>query len=148
MLFPVYGDGTSFGEAGSDAVGAFVTFVPKRTERQARLTELALQGGVGDGRQHDTLRIGQDDRESRSGDLFVETLHLRARDREQLSHPLLQFLEGLGIEHGILARGRGFDAVFPKTPIPGARDVRLDSGGLESVLDDMKNARRVTRGEI
>jgi hypothetical protein len=27
MFFPMYGDRTSFGEAGSDAVGAFVTFV-------------------------------------------------------------------------------------------------------------------------
>jgi hypothetical protein len=61
---------------------------------------------------------------------------------------LLQFLEGLGIEHGILPRGRGFDAVFPKTSIPGASDVRLDAGGLESVLNDVKNARRVTRREI
>jgi hypothetical protein len=53
---------------------------------------------------------------------------------------LLPFLEGLGIEHGILPRGCRFDTVFPKASIPGARDVRLDFGRLESVLDDMKNA--------
>ncbi len=148
MLFPMHGHGTSLGEAGSDAVGAFVALVPQRAERQAGLTELALQGRIGDGRQHHALCIRQDHRESRPGDLLVETLHFRARDGEQLAHSLLQFLEGLGIEHGILPRCRRLDAVFPKTSIPRARDVRFDSGGLESVLDHMKNARRVTRGEI
>src|SRR6202023_962003 len=75
-------------------------------------------------------------------------LHLGTRNREQFAHPLLDFLEGLGIEHGVLPRRRRFDAIFPKASIPGARDMRLDSRRLESVLDDVQYARRVTRGDI
>jgi hypothetical protein len=43
---------------------------------------------------------------------------------------------------------RRFDAVFPETPVPGARDMRLDSGRLQSVLHYMQDARRMTRSEI
>src|ERR1700722_17632408 len=45
--------------------------------------------------EHHALGVRQDDREARPGDLFVQTLHLRTRDRQQFSHPLLQFLQGL-----------------------------------------------------
>ena len=147
MFLAVHGHRTAFRQAGTDAVGAFVALVPKCAQRQAGLAEFALQGGIGDGGQHHPLGIRQNDGESRAGDLFVQTLHFRPRHGEQLPHPLLQFLQRLGIEHGVLARRRRLDAVFPQTPIPGARDMRLDSGGLQSVLYDMKNSRRVTRSE-
>ena len=99
-------------------------------------------------RQHRPLGIGENHRESRARDLLVQALHFRARHRQQLAHALLQFLDGLRIEHGVLPRGRRLDAVFPQAPMPGAGDMRLDSGGLKAALHHMNDARRVARCEI
>ncbi len=145
MFLPMNGHGAAFREAGADAVGAFVAFVPQGAQRQTGFAELALQGRIGDGGQHDALRVRQDDRESRPCNLFVQALHFGARHRQQFAHALLQFLERLRIENGTLPRRRWFDAVFAQASIPGTRDMRLDARWLQSVLDDVKNPRRMAR---
>ncbi len=89
VLFAMHGDGTAFGEAGTDAVGSFVALVPQCAERQASLTEFALQRRIGDGGEYHALGIREYHRESRARDLLVKTFHLCAGHRQQFPHALL-----------------------------------------------------------
>jgi hypothetical protein len=109
------------------------------------MPKLALQGRVGDGAEHRSLRVGEDYRKSGAGNLLVQAFHLGARDRQKLAQALLQFLDGLGIEYVVSARGRGFDSVFPQAPMPGPGDQGLDAGGLKPAFDHLDDVGRMAR---
>src|ERR1700733_5266641 len=145
MLFSMHCDGPRLGEARADAVGALMALTPERAQRQSGVSELALQRRVGDGAQHSPLRIGEDHRKARAGDLLVQALHLGACDGQELAQALLQLFHGLRIEHADLARSGRLDTVLPQAPVPRLGYQRLDSRGLQTTLDDLNNSRSMAR---
>ena len=126
MLFSMHGDGPRLGEARADAVGAFMTLIPERPQRQSGVSELTLQRRVGDGAQHRALRIGENDRKAGTGDLLIQTLHLGACDGKQLAQALLELFHGLRVEHAIW---RGAEGSMPYSRRHRCHD-RVTSGSI------------------
>ena len=148
MLFTVYGDRSTLGKAGADAIGPFVAFIPLRADRQARLAELALQRRIGDRAENGALIVRQDHRETGACDLFVQALHLSPGNVQQPAHALLQFPDELRIVNRGLPRRLRLHVVFTQATLPRPPHMRFYSGRYHAILNNPNNTRRMTRCEM
>jgi len=99
MIRLVNRDRPRLGGAGADPVGALAAFAPFCAHDQSRLPEHFLERGIDFFAQNHTVRVGEQQHIAGAGDLFIERIHLGARNLHQIVKLGVQFLETALIDH-------------------------------------------------
>ena len=86
MLLTVDDQRLAGGDAGADAIGAFLRLRPDRAEIQPGLLQFLLEAGLAEVIDGDAVGIGQDHDIVRSRDLRIEPPQFGGGDADELFH--------------------------------------------------------------